>query len=251
MSGASLLEVQGLTVRFGGVTALDDVSLVIDEGALVGLIGPNGAGKTTFIDALTGFVSSRGHIDLANVNIDRASPRRRARLGLARTFQSIELFEDLTVRENVVVASEDGLWSGLTEPLRGIPQVAEHRVNAAIARVGLGAVVDRLPTELAHAERKLVGVARALARDPKLLLLDEPAAGLDRRTTERLGDQLRALRGEGTTMLLVDHDMELVLSVCDLVYVLDLGRLIAAGAPGEIRTDPNVIRAYLGEERVA
>jgi branched-chain amino acid transport system ATP-binding protein len=248
MTRDALLEVTDLTVRFGGVTAVDAVSLAVEPGSLVGLIGPNGAGKTTFIDALSGFAPSRGRIVFDGASIERLSPQRRAKRGLARTFQSIELFEDLSVRENVLVAADRSVLGGLTRRLQRAENPARRDADGALHRVGLDDAGERHPTHLAHTDRKLVGIARAIAREPKLLLLDEPAAGLDRRTTEELGERLGALRASGTTLLLVDHDMELVLNVCERVYVLDLGRIIACGAPSEIRADPLVIRAYLGDE---
>jgi branched-chain amino acid transport system ATP-binding protein len=241
-----VLEVEHLTVRFGGLVAVDDVSLRVEAGTVVGLIGPNGAGKTTLIDALTGFARAQGVIRFDGRQLHGRSPQRRARRGLVRTFQSLELFEDLTVRENVLAAAEPRLLAGLVEPAQGIPTVVEQMVDEALGRAGLDSVAERMPSELSHAERKLVGVARALAHRPRLLLLDEPAAGLDQASTGRLGAQLRALAADGTTLLLVDHDMALVLGVCDWVFVLDLGRIIAAGSAAAIRSDPAVIAAYLG-----
>lgn len=252
MSEASpLLQVEALSVRFGGLMAVEAVSLSVSHGSVVGLIGPNGAGKTTFLDALTGFVRSRGAIRFAGRRIDGLSPHRRARRGLSRTFQSLELFDDLTARENVLTAADPRLGSGLLEPLRGVRPSVEHRVDAALERVGLASSADRLPTELAHADCKLLGVARALANNPRLVLLDEPAAGLDHESTAALGRQLRNLADDGIALLLVDHDMSLVLNVCDRVAVLDLGNLIATGTPAEIRRDAEVIAAYLGEDELA
>lgn len=246
-----LLEVEGLTVRFGGLVAVDGVSLSVPAGGLVGLIGPNGAGKTTLLDALTGFVRARGEVRFDGRRIDGLPPQRRARRGLSRTFQSLELFDDLTVGENVLTAADPRLLSGLLEPLRGVRGSVAASADDALERVGLGAHRDRMPTELSNADRKLVGVARALAREPRLVLLDEPAAGLDHVSTAALGEQLRALAEDGTALLLVDHDMGLVLGVCDRVSVLDLGRLIAEGTPAEVRSDVEVIAAYLGETELA
>jgi len=246
-----LLDVKGLTVRFGGLVAVDDVSLTIPAGGLVGLIGPNGAGKTTLLDALTGFVRAQGEVCFDERRIDRLPPQRRARRGLARTFQSLELFEDLTVRENVLAAADPRLLSGLLEPIRGVPARVAGRADEALERVGLGPLRDRVPSELSNADRKLLGVARALAPEPRLVLLDEPAAGLDQASTAKLGTQLRSLAADGTALLLVDHDMGLVLGVCDRVTVLDLGRVLAEGTPPEIRADADVITAYLGEPDLA
>jgi len=242
-----LLEAKGLTVHFGGLVAVDDVSLTVPAGGLIGLIGPNGAGKTTLLDALTGFARARGEVYFDGERIDRLPPHRRARRGLARTFQALELFEDLTVRENVLTAADPRLLSGLLEPIRGVPDRVAERADAALERVGLAPQRDCLPSELSNADRKLLGAARAMANTPRLVLLDEPAAGLDQASTAVLGERLRSLADRGTALVLVDHDMSLVLGVCDWVIVLDLGRILAEGTPGEVRGDADVIAAYLGE----
>ncbi len=246
-----LLETQGLTVTFGGLAANRDVDLKVEQGAFVGLIGPNGAGKTTFIDAITGFVKpSAGVINFDGQVLNELSPTDRARLGLNRTFQSLELFEDLTVRDNLLVAAERPVWwsflADIFHPGRRSAEM-EQQVDWAIGVLGLEPVADRLPSDLSHGNRKLVGVARALAARPKLLLLDEPAAGLDTAESQALGAQLRDFLNRGITMFLIDHDMGLVLNVCDYIYVLDFGALIAQGTPSQIRRDPAVVTAYLGE----
>jgi branched-chain amino acid transport system ATP-binding protein len=242
-----LLEAYDLVVRFGGVTAVDHISLAVPEGGLIGLIGPNGAGKTTTIDALTGFVAHGGRILLAGRSIDDAHAHERARAGLVRTWQSLELFDDLTVRENCDVATVPqhlaSFGQDLVRPGRDIDRAS---TDEAIELLGLGDVIDRHPTELSLGRRKLVAVARALAQRPRLLLLDEPAAGLDSTESLALGAKLREVVDHGVAMLLVDHDMGLVLGVCDRVAVLDFGRVIAAGTPAEIRADDRVIDAYLG-----
>jgi branched-chain amino acid transport system ATP-binding protein len=222
-----VLSAHGLSVSFGGVKALVDVDLEVPEGKLVGLIGPNGAGKTTFIDAITGFVRSRGGVELDGRDLSGLAPHERARGGLARTWQAAELFDDLTVGEHVGV-------------------VARGRPTDALALLGLEDAVDKLPAQLSQGERKLVGVARALAATPRLVCLDEPAAGLDASESERLGRQLRQVVEGGIAMLLVDHDMGLVLSVCDWIAVLEFGELIATGTPDEVRSDRRVVEAYLG-----
>src|SRR5579875_678559 len=244
-----LLDVQGLRVSYGGVVAVCDVDLQVAQGTVHGLIGPNGAGKTSMIDALTGYQRpAAGSVTFDGRSITHLRAHRRARLGLARTFQSVELFDDLTVEENLLVASER---AGVGRALRDLfmPARAPERaaVDWAIEVCGLGAIVDRMPAEISTGQRKRVGVGRALAQRPKLVLLDEPAAGLDTDESQELGRRLRALPSEhGVTVLLVDHDMGLVLGVCDRLTVLDFGRRIAEGTPDEIRTDARVLEAYLG-----
>jgi branched-chain amino acid transport system ATP-binding protein len=243
-----LLTVTGLGVPYGGVRAVDGVDLTVAEGRVVGLIGPNGAGKTSTIDALTGYhPPSAGSIAFDGRDITRMRPHLRARGGLARTFQSVELFDDLTVDENLLVAADHvGVLAALRDLLLPVRQPSRDDVDWALELCGLRDVADRRPTELSHGRRKLVGVARALARRPKLVLLDEPAAGLDTDESLELGRRLRTLPEAGVSVLLVDHDMGLVLSVCDEVVVLDFGRRIAHGTPDEIRADPAVVAAYLG-----
>jgi branched-chain amino acid transport system ATP-binding protein len=242
-----LLEARGLTVTFGGLVALHELSLEVEAGALVGLIGPNGAGKTTAIDALGGFVPHRGRVLVGGTDLTGRPPHERARAGLARTWQSGELFADLTLRENcLVVADRRSPMATLAELWRPVPSEAEDRALAALARVGLVDVADQLPGELPLGHRTLAGVARALAADPAFLLLDEPAAGLRIDETRLLGETLRRLADEGLGVLLVDHDMGLVLSVCRSVTVLDFGRVLASGPPAEIRRDREVVAAYLG-----
>lgn len=245
-----MLETKGLTVSFGGIHAVDDVDLVVDEGAFVGLIGPNGAGKTTLIDAVTGFVPpTSGTVHFAGVDVTSTSPAERARAGLVRTFQSLELFEDLTVGDNLRVAAEPARWwnplADAVRPRRVDPSAVEA-VAWALEVVGLAGAAGDFPSDLSHGQRKLVAVARALASQPRLVLLDEPAAGLDSTETALLGEHLRTLPEHGVTVLLVDHDMTLVLGVCDRVVVLDVGSVIADGPPDAIRGDARVVEAYLG-----
>jgi len=242
-----MLAAHDLAVRFGGVTALDQISIAVPAGGLIGLIGPNGAGKTTTIDALTGFVAHRGRIELDGVAIDEYPAHERARRGLVRTWQSLELFDDLTVRENCEVAAVPQRLSSFgRDVLRPGRSVDATAADEAIELLGLHDVAGRHPIELSLGRRKLVAVARAVAQRPRLLLLDEPAAGLDSTESLALGERLRSVVDHGVAMLLVDHDMGLVLGVCDRVSVLDFGRMIAEGTPAEIRANEGVIEAYLG-----
>jgi branched-chain amino acid transport system ATP-binding protein len=213
----------------------------------VGLIGPNGAGKTTTIDAVTGFVPHRGSVRLDGRELSDLRPHERARAGIGRTWQSVELFDDLTVEENCqVAAAPASLRTTVTELVRPTRSVHES-VTRSLDVVGLADDAGRLPTELSQGHRKLVGVARALAAGPRLLLLDEPAAGLDTAESTQLGERLRRVVDRGASALLVDHDMGLVLGICDRVYVLDFGKLIATGTPAAIREDERVVAAYLGQ----
>jgi branched-chain amino acid transport system ATP-binding protein len=242
----SVLSARGISVSFGGVHAVVDVDLDVEPGQLVGLIGPNGAGKTTFIDAVSGFVPHRGTVALDGVDITGLGAHARARAGLARTWQAIELFDDLTVRENLTVAAEHpSAMTSLKELLTGSSS-RSRAVDAALDEFGLGDLADATPIELTQGQRKLVGVARALAAGPKLLCLDEPAAGLDAQESVAFGQHLREVVDGGTPTLLVDHDMGLVLGISDVVVVIEFGRVIAVGTPDEVRTDPRVVAAYLG-----
>ncbi|MHB1444671.1 MAG: ATP-binding cassette domain-containing protein [Acidimicrobiales bacterium] len=233
------LRVEGIDVRFGGVRALWGVDLGVQSGAVTGLIGPNGAGKTTLFNVVTGLqVPSRGRVFLDGTDITTARPQRRARLGIGRTFQRLELFGTLTARENVLVAAETRRSSH--------EGGARAMVDGLLEQVGLTPVADQpadlLPTGLA----RLLELARALATRPRLLLLDEPSSGLDEQETDQLGQILTELAGGGMAVLLVEHDMRLVMGVCRRVTVLDFGRVIAEGPAAAVRADPLVQAAYLG-----
>jgi branched-chain amino acid transport system ATP-binding protein len=241
------LETRSLTVRYGGVVANDELTIHVPPGSVTGLIGPNGAGKTTLLDAVTGFAPSVGEVELNGIRLDGLPPHRRAHRGLARTWQSLELFDELTVRENVQVAATAlSIASVLLDLARPRRRSTSTDPSDALALLGLESLADSRPSSLSLGQQKLVGVARALAASPSCLLLDEPAAGLDTNESTELGGRLAAIAQRGTAVLLIDHDMELVLEVCSYVYVLDFGRLIAAGSPAEIRDDERVIAAYLG-----
>jgi branched-chain amino acid transport system ATP-binding protein len=244
------LKLRDVTVQFGGLRAVDGVGLTVGDGQLVGVIGPNGAGKTTLIDAVTGIVPSRGEVLLGDRRLDGLPAHRRAGHGLVRTFQTIELFDDLTIRENLLVAAEPSSWAAMAKALFWArpQQQVRRKVDATLELLGIGELADRLPNSVSLGQRKLVTVARGLAASPRLLLLDEPAAGLDTEESLELGKTLRGITGTGVSILLVDHDMGLVLSVCDYIYVLDFGRIIAAGTPQGIASDQRVIDAYLGAE---
>ncbi|WP_328392766.1 ABC transporter ATP-binding protein [Nocardia sp. NBC_00416] len=233
----SLLHVSDITVTFGGRRALDGAGLRAEAGQVTGLIGPNGAGKSTLFDVICGLRRpASGRIHLGERDITRLAPARRARQGMARTFQRLELFGRLSVRDNLLVAAELGPQ----------PRQAKRIADEIIDRLELGSragdLADALPTGLA----RLVEVGRALAVRPTLLLLDEPAAGQDSTETDRFADLLRSVAADGTAVVLVEHDMGLVMSVCDHMYVLDLGTVIADGPPDVIRANEQVLAAYLG-----
>jgi len=244
----SLLTVTDLTVRYGGVLALDRVSLNVSAGTILGLVGPNGAGKTTLIDALTGFAHSTGTVEFDGGRLDGLPPHQRARRGLARTFQSGGIFDDLTIEENILIGEAGGAsWlSTVRTVFTGRRPKALEETRELMSILHLDQSAGLRVEQLSEGQRKLVCVAQALAGRPRLVLLDEPAAGLDSTESAWLGERLRAIRDTGTTMLLVDHDMDLVASVCDELVVLDFGKVIATGAPQDVLKDERVIAAYLG-----
>jgi len=243
------LEARGVTVRFGGVAALTDVTLSVAAGMVTGLIGPNGAGKTTLFNVITGLQRpDRGEVHIAGTDVTRFGPHRRSRLGLARTFQRLELFGTLTAADNVRV----GLQAARRHD-HSIPPVTDAAVRAfgdpavaVLGRVGVAHVADAQVGALPTGTARLVELARALSIGPRVILLDEPCSGLDDNETESLGALLTDLAVEGRAVLVVEHDMDLVLKVCDVVHVLDFGEVIASGTPLEIRADPIVQAAYLG-----
>jgi ABC-type branched-subunit amino acid transport system ATPase component len=251
LTAMPVLEATGISVRFGGVQAVADVDLAVDDGRLVGLIGPNGAGKTTFIDAVTGFVRCGGAVALDGRDLTRLPPHARAQHGLVRTWQSVELFDDLSVRENLLVASQRPSLRRTLKEVVTVPDDRQVEVESALELLGLSQLADELPSDLSQGQRKLVGIARALVAKPRVVCLDEPAAGLDTDESQELGRRLRGLVDAGQAMLLVDHDMGLVLGICDEVVVLEFGKVIARGTPDVVRRDPRVVAAYLGSAGAA
>lgn len=243
------LEVRNLTVRYGTTTAVDDLSFKVEPGTIVGLIGPNGAGKTTAIDAITGFTRAEGELVLAGNRIDGWSATRRARAGISRSFQSLELFEDSSVLDNLRTASDPrDLASYLRDPIRPVTPELTSEVVAAIHEFGLEGDLDMAAQDLPYGKRRLLAIARAVATHPSVLLLDEPAAGLGDVETGELASLVRRLADDwGMAVLLIEHDMNFVMGVCDQLVVIDFGRKIAEGPPEIVRKDPAVLAAYLGE----
>jgi ABC-type branched-subunit amino acid transport system ATPase component len=241
------LEVVGLSVRYGGVRAVDDVSMLVHPGELHGLIGPNGAGKTSTLDAITGFCGSEGAVRVCAQDLDHLPPHRRFAAGMSRTWQATELFSDLTVMDNLLVAAERSRAGDLLRDVVGRKAVTRDEALWALHLLGISHLADARPSTLSTGQQKLVGVARALASRPAVLLCDEPAAGLDSGESKELGRHLRAVADAGVAVVLIEHDLSLVMDVCDTVTVLDFGRVIAQGKPDAVRRDPLVMSAYVGE----
>lgn len=248
-----LIEVQGLTKKFGGVTALENIDLSVEPGQISGLIGPNGAGKSTFFNVLTGVLRSNGgEIRFDGELIDRVLPHHRVRLGMVRTFQKIHPFHGMTVLASIMVGCHARSHAGLVGAMLRLPGVkAEERrildsARAALAFVGLEAQAETPADALPLGHQRLLQLACALVTEPRVMLLDEPASGLDAPETARLADLLLAIRAQGKTLVLVEHDMSLVMKICDQITVLSFGRRLAGGTPDEVRRDPKVIQAYLG-----
>jgi branched-chain amino acid transport system ATP-binding protein len=251
------LSVRGIGVTFAGITALDDVSLDVTKGEVLGIIGPNGAGKTTLFNVICGFVSPRaGTLSWRGKSLNGIRPDRLAALGIARTLQGVGLFPHLSVLENVMLGAHRFRRTHLPTAMLALPwsdrdeRGLAERARAALARVDCADVSHRLPPTLPYAVQKRVALARALACEPELLLLDEPAGGLGANDLPDLAKLIESL-GSSIAVMLVDHHMDLVTSVCDRVVVLDFGRVIAEGPAPQVRTDPKVLEAYLGREAEA
>ncbi|MHB8464775.1 MAG: ABC transporter ATP-binding protein [Acidimicrobiales bacterium] len=249
---AALLAAREVTVRFGGVVALDAVDLPVGRGTIAGLIGPNGAGKTTLFNAITGVVGvSSGRVELDGTDITQWPTHRRGRAGIARTFQRLELFSGLTVHDNLLAAWESSVAGGVLGRQR---RTGRRIVSDLVDQLDLGHLANRLAGQLSTGQGRIVELARALAARPRVLLLDEPSSGLDPAETAAFRDILLRIVGRDTgepSILLVEHDVGLVMDVCDVITVLDFGVMIATGAPAAIRNDDRVIAAYLGDDHAA
>ena len=250
-----MLELKNVSRLFGGLAALSQVNLAVPENKVVGLIGPNGAGKTTLINCVTGLDHpTSGTIIFSNTEIQRTPAYKINILGLARTYQNIRLFGEVTVLDNLIVAQHSHGKSTLLHSLLQLPlyrqEIQQHRENALtlLERFNLLAMKDERAANLPYGDQRRLEMARALATKPKLVLLDEPTAGMNPVETHELGEQILRMRDDGVTLMVVEHDMSLISQVCDEIYVLSFGQIIAHGTHDEIKRNPTVIEAYLGEE---
>ena len=249
-----LLDVQGVDKRFGGLQALSQVNVQIRRGSIHGLIGPNGAGKTTFFNVITGlYTPDAGRFILAGVPYEPTAVHQVARAGIARTFQNIRLFGEMSALENVMVGrhirSHSGAWAAmlrLPSQRREEARIREHAMQL-LDYVGIGRYAHQPSRTLSYGDQRRLEIARALATEPQLLALDEPAAGMNATEKLALRELLEAIRNDGRTLLLIEHDVKLVMGLCDQVTVLDYGKVIAEGEPAQVRTNPAVIEAYLGQ----
>lgn len=251
-----ILKAEVLSKSFMGINALSGVSMEVMKGEILGVIGPNGAGKTTLFNVLTGlFEPDNGRIELSGKTITRSMPHRRVRLGMARTFQNLEIFRDMSVLENVMVGGHCRLKAGYWRSMLGTLGTRKEERNlreesfALLERLGIAEVANEPAVSLSYGNQRRVEIARALAAKPTIIFLDEPAAGMNPKETSELSELIVRLKGElDLTVAIIEHDMNLIMDICDRIVVMTEGRVLCSGTPGEIRRDPRVLEAYLGGE---